>query len=204
MLVALLAAAPSAHAGDATGRLLVLLDEQRSTKAHAAAATAVVSGAGARRAGRSVPQIGLVTVRPRAGETLSELAARLRADPAARDARTAPRPDSTAGGLAVAARLKRAQCRRSSWPGECHVAVSSRSIRRLYRGMRRSADHRRKAAVLLGVGARLRMSRLEVVNAIRAELDVQLTRAVAARTLPARGRDLALRCYDEPRACGPV
>jgi hypothetical protein len=136
--------------------------------------------------------------------SVAELAARLRADPAARDARTAPRPDSTAGGLAVAARLKRAQCRRSSWPHECHVAVSSRSIRRLFRGMRRSADHRRKAAVLLGVGARLEMSRLEVVNAIRAELDVQLTRAVAARALPARGRELALRCFDEPQACGPI
>ncbi len=136
--------------------------------------------------------------------SVAELAARLRADPAARDARTAPRPGTAAGGLAVAARLERRQCRRSSWPYECHVAVASRAIRRLYRGMRRSADHRRKAAVLLGVGARLEMSRLEVVNAIRAELDVRLTRAVDAGALPARGRRLALRCFDEPRACGPV
>jgi hypothetical protein len=136
--------------------------------------------------------------------SVAELAARLRADPAARDARAVPRPGTAADGLAVAARLERTQCRRSSWPFECHVAVASRSIRRLYRGMRRSADHRRKAAVLLGVGARLEMSRLQVVNAIRAELDVQLTRAVAARRLPGRGRQLALRCYDEPRACGPI
>ena len=35
----------------------------------------------ARRSGFSAPQIGLVTVRPRAGETLAALAARLRADP---------------------------------------------------------------------------------------------------------------------------
>lgn len=36
---------------------------------------------GALRTGHSAPQIGLVTVRPRPGETLTELAARLRADP---------------------------------------------------------------------------------------------------------------------------
>jgi subtilisin family serine protease len=41
----------------------------------------VIAAAGARPSGHSVPQIGLVTVRPRAGESLAALAARLRADP---------------------------------------------------------------------------------------------------------------------------
>lgn len=71
----------AAHAAGPTGRLLVVLDEPRSGPAARAAATAVVSSANARRSGHSAPQIGLVTVRPRAGETLSQLAARLRRDP---------------------------------------------------------------------------------------------------------------------------
>jgi len=84
LAVAALAAmlAPSAQAaGDATGRLLVVLDDPPSgVRASAAAARAVVAGAGARRAGYSAPQIGLVTVRPRPGESLAALAARLRRD----------------------------------------------------------------------------------------------------------------------------
>jgi subtilisin family serine protease len=63
-----------------TGRLLVLIDRAHGT-AEAAAARAVVARAGARPAGHSVAQIGLVTVRPRAGESLHRLASRLRADP---------------------------------------------------------------------------------------------------------------------------
>jgi subtilisin family serine protease len=61
----------------------VLLDRGTgaSPRAHAAAATAVIARAGARRAGHQAPAIGLVTVRPRAGESLRALAARLRADP---------------------------------------------------------------------------------------------------------------------------
>lgn len=62
----------------------MLLDTQRTTAANAAAASAVVAGAGARRSGHSVPQIGLVTVRPRPGETLARLRERLRADPRVR------------------------------------------------------------------------------------------------------------------------
>jgi subtilisin family serine protease len=73
-LAAGLAPAPAqAGAGAPTGRLLVLLDRpHRGVRAVAA---------DARLAGHSVPQIGLVTVRPRPGERLSALAARLRADP---------------------------------------------------------------------------------------------------------------------------
>src|SRR4051794_2161713 len=65
-----------------TGRLLVLLAHPAHThRAQAAAAHAVIARTGARRAGYSVPRIGLVTVRARQGERLSALAGRLRGDP---------------------------------------------------------------------------------------------------------------------------
>src|SRR3954452_22487159 len=71
----------SAHAAmaDGTGRLLVTL--KRGPAAPPAAGHAVASAAAARPSGFSVPQIRLVTVAPRAGESLRALAARLRADP---------------------------------------------------------------------------------------------------------------------------
>src|SRR6186997_1307216 len=79
----LLPVVPAQGAQPLTGRLLVLLDHPPASKAaRAAAATAVVSRAGARRAGGTVPQIGLVTVRARPGDRPAALAARLRADPA--------------------------------------------------------------------------------------------------------------------------
>src|SRR3954453_3225718 len=79
----LFAAAPSASASE-TGRLLVSLRPADSGRAHASAAQAVVARAGARRSGRSVPQIGLVVVRPARGESLRALARRLRSDPRVR------------------------------------------------------------------------------------------------------------------------
>ncbi len=80
-----LAVVPSADASatPTTGRLLVLLEHPADAGpvAQAAAARGVVARAGARSAGHSAPRIGLVTVRPRAGESLRALAGRLRADP---------------------------------------------------------------------------------------------------------------------------
>ncbi|MDW5594165.1 S8 family serine peptidase [Conexibacter stalactiti] len=76
-------AAPTAHATDApaqrpaTGRLLVLADRPSDD----GAARAAVAAAGARRSGPAVPQIGLVTVRPRRGETVAQAARRLSAAP---------------------------------------------------------------------------------------------------------------------------
>jgi len=61
-----------------TGRLLVTL-APAGTGAHAAAQ--VLVAAGARPAGTQVPQLRLVTVRPRAGASQRALAARLRRDP---------------------------------------------------------------------------------------------------------------------------
>ncbi|MGZ6644065.1 MAG: S8 family peptidase [Solirubrobacteraceae bacterium] len=69
-----------AAAAPGTGRLLVTL-RPGAAAGHARAATAVAAAAGARPAGWSVPQLRLVTVRPRPGESMRALAARLRADP---------------------------------------------------------------------------------------------------------------------------
>lgn len=74
---AALAAAPAAHAAAPPERLVVLLERERAD-----AATAVAARAGVRPAGPRAPQIGLVTVTPRPGETMGEAARRLRADPA--------------------------------------------------------------------------------------------------------------------------
>ena len=73
-----LAAAPpaTASASGPTGRLLVSLDR--------GATPSVARAADARLAGPRVPQIGLVTVRPRAGESLRDVARRLRSDPRVR------------------------------------------------------------------------------------------------------------------------
>src|SRR3954470_10902664 len=70
----------AAHAAtaDGTGRLLVTL---KPGAAAAPAPHAVAAAAGARQSGFSVPQIRLVTVASRPGESLRALAARLRADP---------------------------------------------------------------------------------------------------------------------------
>ena len=80
LLAALACAAPAA--ATPTGRLLVSF-EDRGAGARAAA-PAVLARAAARRAGPSVPQIGLVTVRPASGQRLRALARRLRRDPAVR------------------------------------------------------------------------------------------------------------------------
>ncbi|MEP6953506.1 MAG: S8 family serine peptidase [Solirubrobacteraceae bacterium] len=80
-VLALLApAAPAAAAPTGTGRLLVTLAPGAAHQ-HTRAATAVVAAAGARRAGWSVPAIGLVTLRPAPGASAAGLARRLRADP---------------------------------------------------------------------------------------------------------------------------
>jgi serine protease len=75
-----LAAAPAAHAeAPPTGRLLVTL--RPAAQGHGPRAGAVARASGARRAGFSVPQIGLVALRPAPGQSARALAAALRADP---------------------------------------------------------------------------------------------------------------------------
>lgn len=82
LLAALAPAVPAGARVHYTGRLLVLLAHPAARTATAAAdARAVAASADAIPAGHSVPQIGLVTVRARPGETLHALAQRLRADP---------------------------------------------------------------------------------------------------------------------------
>jgi serine protease len=74
-----LAASASLPASGMTGNLLVLLDRHGASAASAVGGT--VAQLGARRAGKSVPQIGLITVRPGADVSLAALARRLRALP---------------------------------------------------------------------------------------------------------------------------
>ena len=79
-----LAGPASAHAATParTGRLLVTLTPEAAARPRGpAAGRAVAAAAGARTSGFSVPQIRLVTVGPRPGESLRALARRLRADP---------------------------------------------------------------------------------------------------------------------------
>jgi subtilisin family serine protease len=85
LAVTLLLAPASAGAAERTGRLLVTLDQPPATSAAAARAAADVVGRnGVRRDGAQVPQIGLVSVRPTAGLTLSALAPLLRKLPGVR------------------------------------------------------------------------------------------------------------------------
>src|SRR5258705_11514314 len=84
LLAAVLVAIPagSASAAETTGRLLVTLHRSAgSPAARAAPFDAVAASAGAFRAGFSVPQLRLVTVRPRRGASLSALARRPRPEP---------------------------------------------------------------------------------------------------------------------------
>jgi subtilisin family serine protease len=76
--------APAAARAELTGRLLVSLERPSDKPAQAAAARAVAARTNARRAGPATPQIGLVPVKPRPGETVWQLAERLRADPSVR------------------------------------------------------------------------------------------------------------------------
>ncbi len=83
-LAAWLLVPAGAHA-QPTGRLLVSVrTPAHGTATTAAAATAAAARAGARPVGRSVPEVGLITVRPRPGESLRALAQRLRRDPSVR------------------------------------------------------------------------------------------------------------------------
>ncbi|MGZ6644032.1 MAG: S8 family peptidase [Solirubrobacteraceae bacterium] len=74
--------APAAHAqAPQTGRLLVTVAPGAAAPRARVTAAALAATGDARPAGFSVPQIGLVTLRPRRGAGLHALAVRLRADP---------------------------------------------------------------------------------------------------------------------------
>lgn len=83
LLLSLATAAPAA----ASDRLVVLLerDGAGTPRASAAAAAAVAARNGVRPTGPRAPQIGLLTVRPRPGETADAALRRLRDDPAVAD-----------------------------------------------------------------------------------------------------------------------
>lgn len=75
--------APAAHAAAPPDRLVVLLERGHDApRASAASVTAFAARTGVRPAGPRAPQIGMVTVAPRPGESVAAAAKRLRADPA--------------------------------------------------------------------------------------------------------------------------
>lgn len=75
-------ASAAAQAPDTTGNLIVLLARNKARAASANRAVhAQITRAGARLAGESVPQIGLITVRPPAGTSPADMAAQLRLIP---------------------------------------------------------------------------------------------------------------------------
>lgn len=78
IVLAFVAAAPAA----AADRLVVLLERGDAATPRASAASALAARTGVRPSGPRAPQIGLVTVRPRPGETVQAAARRLRADAA--------------------------------------------------------------------------------------------------------------------------
>ncbi len=98
-------ATAAAAASTQTGRLLVTLRpaaRSHGSSAYDATAGGVIASNHARRAGPSVPQIRLITVRPRAGESLADLTVALQSDPRVRavqrERRATPRllPDDPA------------------------------------------------------------------------------------------------------------
>ncbi len=82
VVAALGLAAPAGAAADA--RFEVLLRGGHGAAAHASAARGLLARAGARRAGPSVPEIGLETVAPAPGASARELLDALRSDPRVR------------------------------------------------------------------------------------------------------------------------
>ncbi len=90
VLLALALALPATADASATGRLLVSIEPH----AGEGAASGVLARTGARATGRDVPQVGLLTVRPREGESRAALARRLRADRAVRSVTPERRADA--------------------------------------------------------------------------------------------------------------
>jgi serine protease len=79
---------PGLAQAEPTGRVEVILTgKPHGLRATAARSSAVAARAGGARVGPGAPQIGLVVVRPRRGESAGALAARLRRDPSVRSAR---------------------------------------------------------------------------------------------------------------------
>jgi subtilisin family serine protease len=81
VLLAAIFAVPGSAQAARTGRLLVTVKPPVHGTAVAASATAIAASARAVPAGHTVPQVHLVTVAPRPGESLRALAKRLRRDP---------------------------------------------------------------------------------------------------------------------------
>jgi 2-hydroxychromene-2-carboxylate isomerase len=99
--------------------------------------------------------------------------------------------------------MLRSTCRGSDRLDECHQAVSSAVIRRVWASLSRTDDPAGKAEHLLALGDDLALTPLQVTNSIRAELDEELTRAVHRGAMGWRRRDAAITCFDAPERCAP-
>ena len=127
---------------------------------------------------------------------VTELARRLRVD-----AVVPGRRGRTVDGRAVAQRMVRETCTGSDRLDECHQAVASAAIRRVWASLPRAGDPIGKAERLLGLGDQLALTSLQVTNSIRAELDEQLTRGVRTGAIGWRRRNAAITCFDTPERC---
>ena len=97
--------------------------------------------------------------------------------------------------------MLRETCRGSDRLDECHQAVSSSAIRRVWAALPREGDPVGKAERLLTLGAELSLTPLQVTNSVRAELDHQLGNAVRSGAIGWDRRDAAITCFDDPEVC---
>ena len=132
---------------------------------------------------------------------IADLARRLQVDAVLRGT---PEPLPRVSDTVLVRRMLQETCRGHDRLDECHQAVSSAAIRRIWSSMAHAADPVGKAERLLTVGQELALTPMQVRNSIRAELDEQLTRAVGRRRLTWRRRDAALDCFDTPARCAAL
>lgn len=84
---------------------------------------------------------------------------------------------------------------------DCRQAVGTSVIRRVWASLPPKGDPARKAARLLALGERLSLTSIQVRDSIRAELDSQLTLAMARGTIGWPRRNQAVTCFDTPPEC---
>jgi hypothetical protein len=83
----------------------------------------------------------------------------------------------------------------------CDRAAVRPAFRALRRDARRGDLAARKAELAEDLGAELGKSPEQVLTAVRAELVAKLDLGVAFGAVTAKGRDLALACFDAPASC---
>ena len=127
---------------------------------------------------------------------IADLARRLRADVLVpEETGRGPRPSDDD----LARRMIETTCRDTT--RDCRQAVGTSVIRRVWASTSRRGDPVRKAERLLGLGRRLSLTSIQVRDSIRAELDSQLTLAIAKGDIGWPRRNAAVTCFDAPSEC---